>query len=77
MKISNIEFTDSEWAQIVKLAKAQADYQSSLTPPNILRLALSLETKQRGGKRDNAGRKAPLVTASAVSETGRRGGREA
>lgn len=77
MKISNIEFTKSEWAQIVKLAKTKPAYQSDLTPPNILRLSLSLETKKRGGKRENAGRKAPVVAPSGAAETGRRGRLEA
>ena len=75
VKISNIEFTASEWDTVVKTASTSAGYQSDLTDQNKLRLALGLQTKKRGGARPNTGnRKPPLGTLSGVAKTGRRAG---
>lgn len=61
LKISNIEFSPDEWASVCALAqkknkKAQLE---NLTPPNILRQALGLEIKKRGGARPNTGNRTP------------------
>lgn len=66
-KISNIEFTSEEWANVKTLAqkknkKADLDL---LTPPNILRLALGLKTKKRGGARPNTGNRTAKDSRSA------------
>lgn len=57
LKISNIEFSADDWESVCAIArkknkKAQLE---TLTPPNILRLALGLEPKKRGGARPNTG----------------------
>lgn len=67
VKISNIEFNANEWASVCALAqkkhkKAQLE---TLTPPNVLRLALGLETKQRGGARPNTGNRVAKASRSA------------
>ena len=57
VKIATIEFTAEEWERIRSLAQKKnkkADLES-LTPPNVLRLALGLEAKKRGGARPNTG----------------------
>jgi hypothetical protein len=57
VKIATIEFTAEEWESVRSLAQRKnkrADL-TLLTPPNILRLALQLETKKRGGARLNTG----------------------
>jgi hypothetical protein len=65
IKIATIEFTYDEWQQVRAAAqrknkKAKLD---TLSLPSILRLALGLETKKRGGARPNTGnRKPPLST---------------
>ena len=78
MKISNIEFTDSEWAAILKLAAQNSLYISDLSDPNKLRLALSLPIKQRGGARPNTGKrvKASALHPSGDAEPERAGGRQ-
>ena len=67
VKISNIEFSADEWAQICALAqrKNKKAQLAALTPPNILRLALGLETKKRGGARPNTGNRAAKASRSA------------
>lgn len=63
VKISNIEFTASEWESIVKIASKKKGYSAELTPQNVLRLALNQPLRQRGGARPNTGnRKPPLGT---------------
>jgi hypothetical protein len=68
MKITNLQFDASEIEAIKSLAidrlrtagKKWAEIEEivpSLTPQNVLRLALGLEIKKRGGKRPNTGRK--------------------
>ena len=57
IKIATIEFTAEEWESVCSLAQKKnknADLES-LTPPNVLRLALGLEAKKRGGARPNTG----------------------
>lgn len=57
LKISNIEFSANEWASICALAqkKNKKAQLQTLTAPNILRMALKLKTKKRGGARPNTG----------------------
>ena len=76
VKISNIEFTASEWDAIVKIASKKRGYSLELTPPNVLRLALGITTKKRGGARPNTGNrvKASALHPSGDAETGRRAG---
>jgi hypothetical protein len=68
MKIFEVRFTNDEWAALHALAgamlldkgferKEAVEYIGSLTEPNILRQALGLPTRQRGGARAGAGRK--------------------
>lgn len=57
VKIATIEFTAEEWESVKTLAQKKnkkADL-TLLTPPNVLRLAVGLETKKRGGARENTG----------------------
>lgn len=67
MKIFEIRFTDAEWAALHALAgavlmrrgmdcKGAVDHIKALTPPNVLRLALGLAARHRGGARVGAGR---------------------
>jgi hypothetical protein len=57
VKIATIEFSADEWANVYALAqkKNKKSQIETLTPPNILRLALGLELKKRGGARPNTG----------------------
>ena len=74
MKISNIEFTDSEWEAILSLAAKKKGYQPDLTPQNVIRLLLGQPLRQRGGARAGTGnRKPPLGTPPGKL---RRGGRD-
>lgn len=61
IKIATIEFTSDEWESVRALAqkKNKKTDLDSLTPPNVLRLALGLEAKKRGGARPNTGRRTP------------------
>ena len=61
MKISNIEFSEFEWESIRSLAQKKSKKAdiNSLTPPNVLRLALGLDAKKRGGARPNTGNRKP------------------
>lgn len=76
MKISNIEFSDDDWAVVLKLAAQNSLYAANLSTPNKLRLALGLPLKQRGGARPNTGNrvKASALHPSGDAETGRRAG---
>jgi len=67
MKIYNIEFSIVETAVIYTRAGANLMHKGmdrkealklikTLTPQNVLRLALDFETRKRGGSRLNAGR---------------------
>lgn len=67
VKIATIEFTIAEWESVRSLAqkknkKADVD---SLTPPNVLRLALGLAAKKRGGARPNTGNRTATDPRSA------------
>lgn len=71
MKITNLDFTDAEWALVVlaasrhlrevdtdfaKLTRVkQAAHMLTLTPQNIIRLGYGFKTRQRGGARPNTG----------------------
>lgn len=57
IKIATIEFTGEEWESVRSLAqkKNKKTEIDSLTPPNVLRLALGLEAKKRGGARPSTG----------------------
>src|SRR5262249_3515863 len=68
MKVSYLEFTRAESAAIYTLAGATCKdmgmnrkeamaYIGGLTPQNIIRLALGLSIRTRGGKRPNNGRR--------------------
>ncbi len=61
VKIATIEFMADDWESVCALAqkKNKKVQLETLTPPNILRLALGLETKKRGGARPNTGRRTP------------------
>jgi len=61
VKIATIEFTAEEWECVRALAqkKNKKTDLDLLTPPNVLRLALGLEAKKRGGARPNTGRRTP------------------
>lgn len=57
VKIATIEFTAEEWESVKTLAQKKnkkADL-TLLTPPNVLRLAVGLDAKKRGGARPNTG----------------------
>lgn len=67
MKIFHIEFNTVETAVIYTRAGANLMHRGmdkkeamkfikSLTPQNVLRLALDFDTRNRGGTRQNAGR---------------------
>jgi hypothetical protein len=67
MKITNLEFSHADAAAIYALAGAACkdqgmsrkdalSYIAVLTPQNVLRLALGLPVRQRGGARPNSGR---------------------
>lgn len=61
IKIATIEFAAEEWESVKSLAQKKnkkADL-ALLTPPNILRLALGLEAKKRGGARQGTGNRYP------------------
>lgn len=67
VKIATIEFTSEEWDSVRALAqkknkKAELD---NLTQPSILRLALGLEIKKRGGARPNTGNRNSTASRSA------------
>ncbi len=57
VKIATIEFSFEEWESVKLLAQKKnkkADL-ALLTQPNILRLAVGIKTKKRGGARLNTG----------------------
>lgn len=67
VKIATIEFTAEEWQSVRALAQKKnkkADLDS-LTKPSILRLALGLEIKKRGGARPNTGNRNSTDSRSA------------
>ena len=79
IKIATIEFTSDEWKSVCALAqkKSKKAELDSLTQPNVLRLALGLEAKARGGARPNTGNRKPDTLApSGAASTGQRGGRK-
>lgn len=57
VRIATIEFAAQEWESIRSLAqkKNKKAVLNALTQPSILRLALGLEIKKRGGARPNTG----------------------
>jgi hypothetical protein len=68
MKITNLKFSQTDAAAIYALAGAACkdqgmsrkdalSYIAALTPQNVLRLALGLPVRRRGGARPNSGRK--------------------
>jgi hypothetical protein len=71
MRVSNLDFSESEAESLRTLAIANGHDPDSLTPPNLVRAALGLELRKRGGPRKSAKEAAP----SGEPETGRRGGR--
>ncbi len=67
IKIATIEFTTEEWESVRALAQKKnkkADI-NSLTKPNVLRLALGLGDKKRGGARPNTGNRTATDARSA------------
>lgn len=57
VKIATIEFTAEEW-EIVRATAQRKNKKTeldTLTRPSVLRLALGLEIKKRGGARPNTG----------------------
>lgn len=75
IRIGSQEFSIYEWKEVLKIAKPKKGFHAQLTPQNIIRLALGLPLRQRGGARPNTGnRKPPLGTPSGVAKTGRRAG---
>jgi hypothetical protein len=60
VKITNLEFSADEWETVRARArkKNKKTQLETLTLPNILRLALGLEQKKRGGARSNTGNSA-------------------
>ena len=67
MKITNIDFTETEFATLYALAgqalkdqgksrKEAKEICDNLTPQNLVRLALGFETRNRGGTRPGAGK---------------------
>jgi hypothetical protein len=61
VKIATIEFSADEWERICVLAQKRNKKINleSLTRPNVLREALGLEPKSRGGARPNTGNRKP------------------
>lgn len=57
VKITSIEFATAEWECVRSLAqeKNKKAEIETLTPPNVLRLALGFAAKKRGGARPNTG----------------------
>lgn len=57
VKIATIEFSAQEWEIVRNLAQKKNPKidLDSLTPPNMLRLALDLEARKWGGARPNTG----------------------
>ena len=69
IKIATIEFSADEWVSVCALAqkKNEAVQIETLTPPNVLRQALGLEIKKRGGARLGTGnRKSRAGTPSSL-----------
>ena len=67
VKIATIEFTAEEWETIRASAqrKNKKAQLHTLTQPSILRLALGLEIKKRGGARPNTGNRNSTDSRSA------------
>ncbi len=67
VKIATIEFTVEEWENVCALAqkKNKKAELGDLTKPTILRLALGLEAKKRGGARQNTGNRTAKASRSA------------
>ena len=66
VKIATIEFTEKEWESVKTLAQKKnkkADL-TLLKPPNILRLALGIKAKKRGGARPNTGNRTAKAARS-------------
>lgn len=67
IRIATIEFTAEEW-EIVRATAQRKNKKTdldSLTQPSILRLALGLEVKKRGGARPNTGNRNSTDSRSA------------
>ena len=54
-RIGSQEFTPSEWQSVLSLATRKDGFHAKLTPQNVIRLALGLPLRQRGGARPNTG----------------------
>jgi hypothetical protein len=63
IKITNIEFEEWEWNEIKRLArhfsKPKKIILDQVTPQNIIRMAVQLPVKKRGGARPNTGNRQP------------------
>lgn len=83
MRIRELTLSKSEIAAVYTLAGAKlldggmssqqvVTYLKSLTPQNVVRVALGLDTRTRGGKREGAGAKPKSQPESAETpETGK------
>lgn len=58
MKISNIEFDDSEETRLWEMAEQQLGHRlGAISPANLVRAALGFPLRQRGGAREGTGPK--------------------
>ena len=62
MTIRNIELSADEEQALRDLVTQKGHEESALSPANLIRAALGFDLRQRGGARENTGRRKPQKT---------------